>query len=104
MLHEIIKSQGVSRLAKLRAGFDDFRGWRNGLEYLHHDAVRGEQPGRAVENRGLIHIDERFRVPRQRLQIKQGGGIDDHAAGSVLARLKNILRPSPKQKFVSKNL
>ena len=89
---KIVKSQGITILAKFAADADDFVGRFHALQNFDYDAVGRKQPRRSKPERELINIDERTGIAGEALQIKKSKRIGDDAGRSMIARLEKILR------------
>jgi len=75
----------------------------NGFQYLHNNAIRGQQTGSAKAQGQLVDIDEGAGVAGQKLEIEQGDGIGDDTGGGVGVGLKGILRAATEEQFVGED-
>jgi hypothetical protein len=104
VIDEVIEGKNVAGGAEIGAGVNDFRRGGDGLQNLNDNAIGGEKFDGTLEEGRIIGIDESFCRTNESLEVKEHGGIDNDAAGGILAGMKNILRAAAEEELVCKNL
>ena len=97
---KIVEGEEIAVLAEFAAEIDDFTGRLDAFENFNHHAVGWKQSGCAEAQSDFVDVNEGAGRAGKRLEIEEGEGIGDDAAGSVAVGLEEVLRAAAEEEFV----